>query len=174
MGEKYKHSSRWVRRRLDLHELGTKHVKVAKLVAIADATFFGRGYGILAFRCPNTKRNLYLKEIVTEKNADYAQAKSFLEQKGFGFEGVVIDGRRGLLKVFSDTPTQMCHFHQGNIVKRYLTSRPKLEAAIELRAIARTLTRSNEKTFTDLLNTWHKKWETFLKEKTYSLDGKHW
>jgi len=149
-------------------------VQVAKLVAIADATFFGRGCGILVFRCPNTKRNLYLKEIATEKVADYIQAKLFLEEKGFEFEALVVDGRRGLFKAFGNTPVQMCHFHQSLIVKRYLTSRPKLEAVIELRAIAKTLTRSNEKIFSDMLNAWYVKWELFLKEKTYSLDGKHW
>ena len=141
---------------------------------VADATFFGRGYGILVFRCPNTKCNIYLKEISTEKISDYLRAKLFLEQKGFKLEAVVIDGKRGLFKAFGDTPVQMCHFHQLAITRRYLTSRPKLESAIELRAIALTLTVSNEKSFTSLLNIWYEKWEVFLKEKTYSLDGKHW
>ena len=143
-------------------------------MVVADATFFGRGYGILVFRCPNTKRNLYLKEIAAEKVSDYTQAKLFLEQKGFELEAVVVDGRRGLFRAFGDIPVQMCHFHQLAITRRYLTSRPKLEAAIELRAIALTLTISNEKVFASLLTVWHEKWEVFLKEKTYSLDGKHW
>lgn len=141
---------------------------------IADATFFGRGYGILVVRCPNSKRNLYLKEIVTEKTDDYLRARVFLEQKGFILAAVVIDGRRGLFGVFEGIPVQMCHFHQMAIMRRYLTSRPKLEAGKELRAIAFTLTISREKVFTDLLNVWHEKWGEFLKEKTLSFDGKHW
>jgi len=128
----------------------------------------------LVFRCPRSKRNLYLKEIITEKADDYLQAKLFLEQKGFIIEAVVVDGKRGLFDVFSDLPTQMCHFHQMAIVRRYLTSRPKLEAGKELRAITFTLTISNEKAFNDLLNVWREKWEYFLKEKTYSPDRKHW
>lgn len=46
----------------------------------------------------------------------------------------------------------MCHFHQLAIMRRYLTSSPKLEAGIELKSIALTLTISSEKVFTDLLN----------------------
>lgn len=174
LGEKYRYSPRWVRRQIDSYIPDKKRVAIGKVVAIADATFFGRGYGILVFRCPHSKRNFYLKEIITEKADDYLQARLFLEQKGFVIEAVVVDGKRGLFNAFGDIPVQMCHFHQLAIVRRYLTSRPKLEASIELKSIALTLTISSEKTFTDLLNVWHEKWGTFLKEKTYSLDRKHW
>jgi len=37
----------------------------------------------------------------------------------------------GVREIFSNRPVQMCHFHQVAIVRRYLTSRPKLEAAQE-------------------------------------------
>ena len=174
LGDKYRRSPRWVRRQIDAHQLEKKKVRISKIVAIADATFFSRGYGILVFRCPHSKRNIYLKEIVTEKVDDYLQAKLFLEQKGFVFEAMVVDGRRGLFNVFADMPVQMCHFHQIAIMRRYLTSRPQLEAGKELRAITFTLTISSEKSFTDLLTVWHEKWKGFLKEKTYSLDKKHW
>ena len=143
-------------------------------MAVADATFFGRGYGILVVRCPRLKHNLYFHELTTEKPEDYLRARSFLEQRGFVIEAGVVDGKRGLFNVFRDIPTQMCHFHQMAIMRRYLTSRPQLEAGKELRAIAFTLTISNEKSFTDLLTVWHEKWKYFLKEKTHSLDSKHW
>ena len=68
----------------------------------------------------------------------------------------------------------MCHFHQIAIVRRYLTSRLKLEAGKELRAITLSLPISSEKVFTDLLNAWHEKWKDFLKEKTYSFDNQRW
>ena len=68
----------------------------------------------------------------------------------------------------------MCHFHQKQILRRYLTSKPKLEAGQELSAIGRTLTFVTEEDFKKLLDEWSEKWEEFLKEKTFEGDGKHW
>lgn len=171
---KNQRSLSWAKRQIDSYVPDKKKVAVGRIVMVADATFFGRGYGILVVRCPHSKRNLYLKEIVTERPDDYLQARMFLEQKGFIIEAAVVDGKRGLFNVFGDIPVQMCHFHQMAIIRRYLTSRPKLEASIELKAIVLTLTISTEKAFIDLLNVWHENWKDFLKEKTYSLDNKHW
>jgi hypothetical protein len=46
----------------------------------------------------------------------------------------------------------MCHFHQKQIIRRYLTNQPKLEASIELKDITKTLIDTNEKKFTKELN----------------------
>jgi hypothetical protein len=100
--------------------------------------------------------------------------KQKLEQQGYVFEGVVLDGKRGVREVFKDLPVQLCQFHQIQIVKRYLTSRPKTEAGKELRALTLILTVSTEKTFTELLSFWQEKWKHFLQERTITSDGKHW
>jgi hypothetical protein len=68
----------------------------------------------------------------------------------------------------------MCHFHQKQIVRRYLTNQPKLEASIELKEIVNNLTNTNEKQFTEQLNNWHKKWKDFLKEKTINPETNRW
>ena len=104
----------------------------------------------------------------------YRKARQAIEQRGFVFQGIVLDGRKGVREVFSDMPVQMCHFHQKAILRRYLTSKPKLEASQELQAIGRTLVFVSEKDFTQLLTEWHEKWEVFLKERTFESDGKHW
>ena len=68
-------------------------------------------------------------------------------------------------QLFWDVPIQMWHFHQKQIITRYLTNRPKLEAGIELKKITAALCRTHERDFTDAMNNWHQKWSTFLKEK---------
>lgn len=68
----------------------------------------------------------------------------------------------------------MCHFHQKQIIRRYLTNQPKLEASIELKGITRTLINTNEKEFTKQLNNWHSKWKDFLKEKTINSETNRW
>ena len=60
-------------------------------------------------------------------------------------------------KAFKDIPRQMCQFHMRQIIKRYITMNPKLEAGKDLRIIMRSLTRTTEKNFTKRIENWHKK-----------------
>jgi len=68
----------------------------------------------------------------------------------------------------------MCHYHQKAIINRYLTTRPKLEASIELRKITRFLCQTDKLEFTKKLDTWHQKWSIFLKEKTINPETGKW
>jgi len=89
-----------------------------------------------------------------------------VQDQGFKIRAITLDGRHGVRKLFSDIPVQMCHFHQKQIIRRYLTSNPKLPAGIELKAIVDTLTYITEEKFTAKFNTWCNKWDYFLKERT--------
>jgi len=120
------------------------------------------------------RKNIHFHEVVSESPAEYFKARQALENQGYSIEAAVIDGKRGVLAVFSDIPVQMCQFHQIAIVRRYLTSRPKLEAGKALRALTLSLPITTEKIFSELLRLWHEQWNEFLKERTYSEDGKHW
>jgi hypothetical protein len=61
----------------------------------------------------------------------------------------------------------MCQFHQVAIVTRYLTRKPKLAAAQELRALVLMLTKTDKESFAGALEAWHKKWKDFLNERTF-------
>ena len=144
------------------------------MVGIADITFWGRGYGVLVFRSWDLKQNLYWTEVTTETAAAYLEARQTLEKLGYSFKAMILDGRKGIREVFADLPVQICHFHQLAAIKRYLTSRPKLEAGKELRAISLALPKLNEKLLSQALEEWHTKWKEFLKERTYTEDRMHW
>jgi len=142
---------------------------------VGDATFFGkRKYknqrGVLVFRDNKEKENLIWKHILTEKVEDYLQLKLFLEKKGYEIEAVVIDGKRGVAKVFGEIPVQMCQFHQVKTITSKLTRKPKLEAGKELRKLSLTLTNATEEIFIKELNAWYEKWKDFLNEKTLNLE----
>jgi hypothetical protein len=143
------------------------------IVAIADVTFFKRDFGICVIRDPLLKKNLYIQEVQSESVDAYRQGRIDLEQRGYTIQAIILDGRPGVRQLFSDVPIQMCHFHQKQIITRYLTNNPKLEAGIELKKIMATLCQTNEQDFTDALNNWHQKWLAFLKERTIDpLTGK--
>jgi len=164
-----------VQRKLDQKEVRPV-VKLNRqgLVIVADTTFFSRANGLTVFREPNLKKNVWWRQTIQEKPDIYLQGKSHLEKNDFAVSAVVLDGRRGIREVFDGLPVQMCHFHQKRIVNRYLTTRPKLLAGVELRDIARTIPRSDEDELSKKLNEWFLKWEQFLKQKTTDQSTGRW
>jgi len=175
LAKKYNKSKKWIQTKLD--EVEVKNiVKLSpqSLVVVADVTFFSRVKGLCIFREPNLKKNIWWKFTLYEKVSIYQQGKEHLEKNGFKIEAIILDGKIGVRQVFSDIPVQMCHFHQKQIVLRYLTSNPKLEASIELKNITATLSNTNEELFTEELNQWHDEWQDFLKEKTINPETGRW
>lgn len=145
-----------------------------ELVIVADTTFFSRTNGLTVFRAPHLKKNVWWQATIHERAEVYLKGKNHLEQNGFTISAVVLDGRKGIRGVFSGYPVQMCHFHQKQIVKRYLTTRPKLVASQELKTITDTLAKTTEQKFTADLFVWEGKWKDFLKQKTTDLNTNRW
>jgi len=88
---------------------------------------------------------------------------------------IVCDGKNlHLSSYFPAIPIQMCHFHQLAIIKRYLTTKPKLLVSKQLKQIAELLPITTEEKFTLLLDAWYFRWADFLKEKTTVPGTNHW
>lgn len=136
------------------------------MVAVIDGTFFGRTRGYLVVRDPHRRENVYWSEIKHETLNEYQCARDTLESQDFVIQAVVADGKRGIQGVYNDLPIQMCHFHQKQIITRYLTTRPKLKASIELKKLVHRLCDADEKDFALGLEAWRKKWRKFLNERT--------
>jgi hypothetical protein len=120
----------------------------------------------LVIRAPHLKKNLYVQEVQRESIDAYRQGRRALENMGYTVKAIVLDGRPGVRQLFSDIPVQMCHFHQKQIITRYLTNNPKLEAGIELKKLTTTLCDTHESDFTATLDVWHDKWSSFIRERT--------
>jgi hypothetical protein len=162
----YKKSKNWVRARIAHANIVQQTHAPQPIVAIADVTFFKRSFGILVIRASRLRKNIYVQEVHSESIDVYRQGRIALEKKGYTVQAIVLDGRPGVRQLFADIPVQMCHFHQKQIITRYLTNNPKLEAGIELRKITTTLCETNERDFTSALDVWYVTWSSFLKERT--------
>lgn len=158
----------WVRQQLDATTPTHASVSPQHTVVLADTTFWGEGYGVCVFRSASLKRNLCWTEVQNETAAIYAQSLKGLLERGWQITAAVIDGRRGVARVFEQRgiPVQYCQFHQMKTVTKYLTRRLKTTAAQELRALSLTLHKTNEKEFVRALSEWHTTHETFLKERS--------
>ncbi len=131
-------------------------------------TFWGRGYGVLVFRSPTLKKNLWWKESLFETPFVYSEGLVALRAAGWTINGAVIDGKRGVAQVFErlSIPVQYCQFHQVKTVTTYLTRKPQTEAARELRLLALSLKDATEEEFKAELDAWRLKHASFLNEKS--------
>lgn len=166
LASKFGRSSRWVRTQIDATRQTTRSHDPRSTVIAADTTFWGRHYGVTVFRSPTLRKNLWWEETEQEMPEVYARGYAALKEIGWRVQAAVLDGKRGIAKVFWDVPVQMCHFHQVKTVTKYLTRKPQSAAAQELRAIALTLARTDEETFRSRLAVWDERHKKFLDEHT--------
>ena len=166
LAKRYKINEKTVRRKLDAYELPVIAPQPRTMVAVMDATKVGYSW-ILAVRDPAQGETVYAHEVSHESTSAYQMAHTELSMSGFVFSGIVTDGRFVDVDwLFPGIPLQMCHFHQLQIVIRYLTLNPKLVAGIELLDLVRTLPTTDEASFTDAFNLWLRTYHDFLNEKT--------
>ncbi len=142
---------------------------------IVDATFFSRSDGVLVFRAQ--QKNVYWRFITSETLAEVVAGLDRLDQHGYQFQSITLDGRKGVIQLFETRypgiPVQLCQFHQTQIIRRYTTHKPKTECARALKALMRHLTQTEEAVFTSLFQTWCDEYDGFLKERNDQGQFKH-
>jgi len=94
----------------------------------------------MLFKDSKGKEILNYKIVDYETNAGYYEGITELREAGREIEAIVCDGRRGLLTMFPNIPTQMCQFHQRQIIRRYITKNPVLDPNKELNDMMKWLT----------------------------------
>ena len=129
---------------------------------------------MLTDREPNLKVNLAWAWIESETKEAYASLKQSIESRGFVLLGVILDGRRGIPRVFEGLPVQICQFHQLKIIQRKLTLRPETEAGQKLLSIGLNIVRKNEAILSKELDEWYKTYKDFINEKTHILGTRRW
>ena len=157
-----------IQRRLDKALIIKRNEFSCMAVVIMDTTYFGRGFGIMVFKNSLDGVVLYKQYVRYETNALYLAGISEISRRGIEIQGIVCDGRQGLFGLFGDIPVQMCQFHQIQIVQRYLTRKPKTQAAIELKKLTQKLTKQTKMEFVNSLNNWYSIWSDYLNERSKS------
>ena len=74
---------------------------------------------------------------------------------------------RGLAQALYPIPVQMCQFHQIQIIKRYLTKEPDLEASNKLLELIKSITRMDKESFVGAFNEWYEKYKDVLNERVH-------
>jgi hypothetical protein len=163
-------SIKTIQRKLDKHQIAEEKKIIRPVIVLMDTTYWGRNFGVMLFKDAFTKQNLLKYYVNTETNSFYIRGIDELKGLGYQILAIVCDGRKGLIQAFKDIPVQMCQFHQSAIIRRYLTKRPKLQAAQELMVILDLMKQTDKESFEGALGHWYKKWEKFLNERTVNQD----
>ena len=127
---------------------------------LMDTTYFGRKFGVMVFKDSISGSILFKQYVKYETNNLYLSGIEEIFRRGISIQSIICDGRKGLFSLFGYIPVQMCQFHQVQIVKRYLTCSPELEASKEL------LCHTDKESFIGAFDEWCVKWSDFLKERT--------
>jgi hypothetical protein len=168
LAERFGCSTKTIQRRLDKVEIIKRDEFSGVAVVIMDTTYFKRDFGVMVFKNSHDGIVLFKQYVRYETNALYLAGISEITRRGIAVQGIVCDGRKGLFGLFSDLPIQMCQFHQIKIVQRYLTRKPKAQAAIELKKLTLQLTKITKIEFVSSLNNWHIRWFDYLNERSKS------
>ena len=167
LAEHYSVSESTIKRRLRLvnEEFECKNFPSSGII-LQDTTYFGKSWGVVVLKDYFTKKNLWRKYVRNEKLIDYQEGIDFVLTKNYKIEGIVCDGLKGIFKQFSHYEVQMCQRHQIDIVRRYLTRNPKLQAGQELYFLAKNIAKLTENEFITSFKQWEEKWIDFLNERS--------
>lgn len=168
LAERFCCSTKTIQRQLDTVQLIQRKSFSCIAVVIMDTTYFGRGWGVMVFKNSLDGVVLYKQYVRYETNALYLAGISEISRRGIDIQGIVCDGRQGLFGLFGDIPIQMCQFHQIQIVVRYLTRKPKTQAALELKKLTLKLTKQAKEEFINSLNDWYLRWIDYFNERSTS------
>ena len=171
--DRYNISIKTVQKYLDSHTPIEKNNKPSSIILLIDTTYFWT-FGLMVFKDSETKKVLNYKIVDYETNIAYKQWINELITWWWIIKAIICDWRKWLLGGFGEIPTQMCQFHQSQIIRRYITKKPILTANIELNEIVVWLTRTDKWTFGICLENWYKKHHLFLKEKWINTKGKEY
>jgi len=168
LAERFGCSTKTIQRWLDKTVIIKRKEFSSVAVVLMDTTYFGRSFGVMVFKNSLDGVVLYKQYVRYETNALYFAGISEISRRGIAIQAIVCDGRQGLFGLFDDIPTQMCQFHQIQIVLRYLTRKPKTEAAIELKNLTLKLTKQTKSKFINTFNNWHLRWFDYLNQRRQS------
>ena len=166
LAEKYGCSAKTIQRRIDRYRTVPVVHSPRRVVVVMDTTYWGRDFGVMLFKDALTGEDLLWYFVKTETVALYVKGINTLLSMGYEICGIVCDGRRGLPKAFGGIPVQICQFHQQKTVRKYLTTKPKTDAARELKRLSDMLAQTDKESFAGAFEEWYGKWQGYLNERT--------
>lgn len=137
-----------VQKAIDQLEFSFPELTPRSCVVGVDTTYFSRNFGVTISRDITNNVILYWIFVERENMKTYIQGVKYLERNGITILGFVVDGFWGFyVRYTSCYDIQMCQKHMADIVRRYITRKPRLQVSKELKDIIDKLSLISQKTF---------------------------
>lgn len=160
-------SVRTIQRRLNKAKDVDMPISGRPVVVLMDASYWGRDFGVVAFKDSYSKQVIWHKFIYRkERLSDYLEGIELLCQKGYVIQGAVCDGMPGLIKALSPLRIQYCQFHMVKTVRCKLTKCPKSDAGRDLLRVANLMAHTDKESFVGYLGMWYDTYERYLNERS--------
>lgn len=171
IAKRYQCSAKTVRRRIKQGSLTAD--KPLKPVAnvIMDTTYFGRSFGVMVFMNQLDGSIIHKQYLIKETAALYAAGLTAIMKKGIHIQSITADGFKGIAQLFPEIPFQLCQFHQQQTIRRYLTRKPKSDAARALKKLADSIFILSEAEFKAQLTDWYDTHKNYLNEVGFNEDS---
>jgi len=145
------------------------NLQPCSVYVIMDVTRFGKELAMFMIKSCQHRKIIYAKVVAEENIEIYREWLTYIKEKWREILWATTDLLPWIREYLSSCMAyQACQFHQIKLIKTNLGKYPQTEAWRSLKYITFTLTKTTKESFENELNTWYKKYETFVKERTYS------
>jgi len=164
------------------HYPSPKPISNSSCRLVIDGTWFGRNRCLVVY-WDTKKRHIQWWRLTTGERAfEITEDLKNLETQGVVCVSITSDGGGGIGRAvrtaYPNIPHQRCVIHIQRQVRSLVTLRPRSEAGKELSLLIAKLSKISDskqrgwwlKRFED----WSKRWDTFLKERSFSDDKANW
>lgn len=149
---------------------------------IIDATWFKRNHCLLVYWDHDQQQVQWWHYTTGENSIEIIHDLEQLKAKGVVCASITSDGGRGLNTavnlVYPDIPHQRCVVHVQRQGLAWLTRNPKTIPGQQLKPLVQQLskieTRKRADQWTRQVLGWERRWNQFLKQRTYLPGTKHW
>jgi len=184
VAEQVRKSKETVKREINLFLKNSPNLVIIpnkKAHLLIDGTYFKRKNCFVIYHDHDLKYHQLWRYTNKEKGYEIESDLRELKRKGVELFSVTSDGhsaiKSAVVKVYPKAIHQRCLVHIQRFAEIYLTQNPKTKAGRELKEIASLINDIDSHlaklTFLARIDNWQKKYQNFLKERTYDLEGRH-
>jgi hypothetical protein len=157
------------------------HEKI-RLYLIIDGTYFTEGLCLVLYYDSRLKYSLLYRFSSNELYPEIKEDLANLKLLGIDIAAVTCDGKKSIInavrKVYPDSTLQRCTVHVQRMVRTWLTRKPKLQPAIELRYLIGLVhhikTMVEYHMWTIAVQQWYKRHQLMIEQKVYRPQTNRW
>ena len=157
-------------------------IKNRKSNLLIDGTYFKRENCLIIYHDHKLKHHQLWRYSGGEKEHEIEADLQELKRNGINLFSITSDGhssiKSALKKVCPNCIHQRCLVHIQRFCNTYLTKNPKTKAGRELKEIVSLINQIDSHlaklTFLARIDDWKRRYNSFLKEKSYDIEEKHW